>query len=163
MPERINACILLYVGRPDLYKVALVPLLIFLKYPKAAMLGPATNSDPQDSIYRTQILRCNLSHHRLFPKRHGFSYSYLMVGIPIRSTNSNWLVSVDTKKWWRRGMLFVTAKDHLNRGREGGSLSEKLDSYLRRQVSFKPRSRTVQEGLTRSERDWNLRHTRMCT
>ncbi len=60
-------------------------------------------------------------------------------------------------------MLFVTAKDHLNRGHEGGSLSENLDSYLRRQVSFKPRSRTVQEGLTISERDWNHRHTHMCT
>lgn len=86
------------------------------------------------SIHESQILRCNISHHRLFPKVHGFTYSYLTVGIPVRSPRSNWLLSVDTAQWWKRGWLHVTAEDHLNRGGEGKSLSEHLDSYLTQQV-----------------------------
>lgn len=88
------------------------------------------------SIHTPQILRCNISHHRLFPKRHKFTYSYLSVGIPVRLPTSNWLLSVDTTKWWERGWLHVTAEDHLGRDGEGKSLSEHLDCYLREQVSI---------------------------
>lgn len=83
------------------------------------------------SIHKPQILGCNVSHHRLFPEHHGFTYSYLTVGIPARSPRSSWLLSVDATKSWRRGWLHVTAEDHLNRGSEGMTLSEHLDSYSR--------------------------------
>ena len=86
------------------------------------------------SIHKPQIIRCKISHHRLFPKRHNFTYSYLMVGVPVRSPSSNWLLSFDDSSQCRRGWLHVSTKDHLNRGLEGKTLSENLDAYLCQQV-----------------------------
>jgi hypothetical protein len=86
-------------------------------------------------INKTQILRCNVSHHRMYPKKHGFTYPYLSVGIPVRSRDSNSLFSVDEPKWWKRGWFHVTAKDHLHRGCNGNTLSENLDAYLEKQVA----------------------------
>ncbi|KAI1824023.1 DUF1365-domain-containing protein [Xylaria intraflava] len=83
------------------------------------------------SIHKTQMLRCKVSHYRMFPKKRGFEYSYLSAGIPVRSAKSNWLLSVDTIEWCQRGLLHVTAKDHLNRTEGRDSLSTKLDTYLR--------------------------------
>ncbi len=85
-------------------------------------------------LHKTQVLRCNVSHCRMFPKKHRFSYPYLAVGVPVRSPRSNWLLSVDTNVWWKRGWLHVSAEDHLNRGRDGISLSENIDSYMKMQV-----------------------------
>ncbi|KAI2601771.1 DUF1365-domain-containing protein [Hypoxylon sp. NC1633] len=87
----------------------------------------------QVSIHETQILKCQISHRRLFPKTHRFIYPYLSVGIPVRSPKSNWLLSVDIEVWWKRGWLQVSANDHLNRGRDGKTLSENIDSYLKAQ------------------------------
>lgn len=86
-------------------------------------------------IHDSLILRGRLSHTRLFPKFHSFSYSYLMVGIPIRSCKSNWLLSVDVTDWWSRGWLRVDASDHLDRSNNEKSISEKLDQYLESKVS----------------------------
>lgn len=88
------------------------------------------------SIYKTQIIKCGISHRRLIPKDHGFAYPYLAVGIPVRSPDSNWLLSVDHKQWWERDWLHVTPKDHLNRGNSGNTLSQNLDAYLKQQVIF---------------------------
>ncbi|KAI1208158.1 uncharacterized protein F4807DRAFT_431810 [Annulohypoxylon truncatum] len=85
------------------------------------------------SIHETQIIKSTVSHYRLFPKKHGFLYPYLAVGVPIRSPSSNWIFSVDTTTWWKRGWLHVSAKDHLHRGSNYETLSEKLDCYLRQQ------------------------------
>ncbi|KAG8405299.1 hypothetical protein J3458_021961 [Metarhizium acridum] len=85
------------------------------------------------SIHKTQIIRCNISHRRLFPKTHRFAYPYLSVGIPVRSPTSSWLLSVDTASWWQRGWLHVSPRDHLNRGRDGATLSENIDAYLQLQ------------------------------
>ncbi|KAI0470089.1 hypothetical protein GGR56DRAFT_684050 [Xylariaceae sp. FL0804] len=84
-------------------------------------------------IVKTQILKCNISHRRLFPAKNAFVYSFLSVGIPVRRPSSNWFLSVDTVPWWRRCLLHVTARDHLDGGSEVGSLSELLDIYLRKQ------------------------------
>ncbi|RDA88477.1 hypothetical protein CP532_6647 [Ophiocordyceps camponoti-leonardi (nom. inval.)] len=100
------------------------------------------------SIHKTQIIKCTISHNRLFPRKHGFSYPYLSVGIPVRSPRSTLLLSVGALSWWRRGWLQVKPEHHLLRGTKGGTLSEKLDVYLRTQVcrrdvfnfSFKPAS-----------------------
>ena len=96
--------------------------------------NPTKSRQNRVLINRTQILRCNVSHHRIHPKKHGFTYPYLSVGIPVRSTDSNWLLSIDEPKWWKRGWLHVTAKDHLHRGCNGNTLSENLDAYLEQQV-----------------------------
>jgi hypothetical protein len=59
-----------------------------------------------------------------------------MVGVPVRSCQSNWLLSIDSanKNWWKRGWLRVEPQDHLGRGDEK-SLDLKLDHFLQSQVS----------------------------
>lgn len=86
------------------------------------------------SVHHTQIIPSVISHQRMFPKRHGFRYPYLSVGIPVRSPTCSRLLSVDTAEWWRRGWLHVSANDHLHRGMPGATLAEKLDAYLKDQV-----------------------------
>lgn len=86
------------------------------------------------SIHETQILKCTISHCRLFPKKHRFAYAYLSVGIPVRSPTSNWLLSVDDVSWWQKGWFHVSPQDHLARGRHGATLSQNLDEYLKHQV-----------------------------
>lgn len=58
-----------------------------------------------------------------------------MVGIPLHSTQGNWLVSVDEQSWWKRGWLRIEADDHLGRGQNEGGIRRKLDLYLESQVS----------------------------
>lgn len=86
-------------------------------------------------IDKTLILPGRISHTRLFPKHHSFSYSYLMVGIPIHSTiQNNRLVSVDERVWWKRGWLCVNANDHLGRGENAQGIQQKLRQYLESKV-----------------------------
>lgn len=100
----------------------------------ALKMGIEHPSDHGVEILQTQILRCNISHSRLFPKKHHFIYPYLSVGIPVRNPRSNWLLSIDTQNWWRRGWLHVTGNDHLHRLNQDATVSEKLNNYLRQQV-----------------------------
>ena len=89
-------------------------------------------------IDKPLIIPGRISHTRLCPKHHSFSYSYLMVGIPIHSSNrGNWLLSVDERLWWKRGWLRVEAGDHLGRGGNNEGIYHKLQSYLESQVGMK--------------------------
>ena len=93
---------------------------------------------PISPINKPLIIPGRISHARLFPKHHSFSYSYLMVGIPIHSPNrGNWLLSVDERAWWKRGWLRVQAEDHLGRGGNEDGIYPKLQSYLQSQVGLK--------------------------
>ena len=81
------------------------------------------------------ILPGRTSHTRLFPKCHRFTYSYLMVGVPIHSSDQgNHLLSVDECSWWKRGWLRVEAKDHLGRSGNENGIRRKLELYLDSQV-----------------------------
>ncbi|KAI0812854.1 hypothetical protein GGR55DRAFT_703576 [Xylaria sp. FL0064] len=85
-------------------------------------------------INKTQILKCNISHRRLFPAQHAFTYPCLSVWVPVRTPKSTWILSVDESQWWKRGWLHVTVKDHFGfRGSEAAALSEALDEYLERE------------------------------
>lgn len=86
------------------------------------------------SVRETRIIRCRISHHRLFPTKHSFVYPYLSVGIPVRIPESNWLLSADENRWCKKAWLNVSAKDHLHRGKGEETLSEKVDAYLKLQV-----------------------------
>ena len=87
------------------------------------------------SIDDLLILPGHISHTRLFPKFHSFTYSYLMVGVPIHSAKrGNYLLSVDERSWWKRGWLRVEAKDHLGRDDNEHGIRQKLELYLRSQV-----------------------------
>ena len=85
------------------------------------------------TVQKPIIFPGRVSHTRLFPAFHTFSYSYLLVGVPVRSSQSNWLLSVDEARWWSKGWLQVLAEDHLDRSedRRSMSLSSKLDQYLK--------------------------------
>lgn len=87
--------------------------------------------DPQ----RSYLLPGRMSHVRLRPKVHRFTYSYLMVGIAVRNQSSNWLLSIGKKNWWQRGWLQVLAADHLGRGNDSREIEHKVDSYIAEQVS----------------------------
>ncbi|KLU86473.1 hypothetical protein MAPG_05485 [Magnaporthiopsis poae ATCC 64411] len=83
------------------------------------------------------------THSRIFPKKHSFSYSYLVVGIPV-GWSGTWggLISADLPSppgwlswlWpgWAvtKGWYNVDAADYLERGNGHLGLRGKLDAYL---------------------------------
>lgn len=114
------------------------------------LLGSKIKSDNQpashDGITAATILKPLLfpsrtSHARFFPKKHSFSYSYLLVGVAIgwRGVVGPFL-SVDEDEALRgaisgRGAwLSVRATDHLHRGYDHRGLRGKLESFLATQV-----------------------------
>ncbi|KAK8182887.1 hypothetical protein BC567DRAFT_192814 [Phyllosticta citribraziliensis] len=77
----------------------------------------------------------------MFPKKHSFVYSYLLVGIPVGPTDHprryGSLISVDTdllpRHQNRRGWFHVQGSDYLERGGQDNTLKGKLAQYLRSQ------------------------------
>lgn len=80
------------------------------------------------------------THSRLFPEKHSFVYSYLVVGLPVGwEGESGGLVSSSHEKqsWFslaRRAWYHVNPGDYLDRGNGHLSLRGKLDAYLKSQV-----------------------------
>ncbi|KAG5978310.1 hypothetical protein E4U55_006250 [Claviceps digitariae] len=94
---------------------------------------------------RPYLLPCKTTHTRLFPQKHSFSYSYVVVGIPVGvSGNFNGMISVSNER--RQGFKYflskmlcgawydVHASDYLQRGFSKTGLRGKLDTYLRSQA-----------------------------
>ena len=91
---------------------------------------------------KPRIFPCRTTHTRMFPKIHSFSYSYLMIGIPVgwRGTMSS-MVSADldmmhTSKSTNRthkGWFNIEAADYLARGGAHLGLRGKLHAYLKSQ------------------------------
>lgn len=82
------------------------------------------------------------THTRFFPQKHSFSYSYLLVGIPVgwRGRIGSFL-SVDITPQSlpgdvkaRKSWFTINGVDYLERGGEESSLQEKLQAYLMTQV-----------------------------
>lgn len=102
-----------------------------------------------DGFGKVLFFPCRTTHARLFPKKHSFSHSYLVVGIPvgwegtagglvssgIQEQNDgllSWLsLGLTSKKAW----YDVNAADYLERGRGHLGLRGKLDEFLKTQVS----------------------------
>ncbi|KAF7556100.1 hypothetical protein G7046_g6384 [Stylonectria norvegica] len=86
------------------------------------------------------LIPCRTSHTRFFPKKHSFSYSYLVVGIPVGfEVKANGILSADLplelKSWFSLSLFSrcwfdVNAVDYLQRGVANSGLRGKLDSYL---------------------------------
>ncbi|KAH8881607.1 hypothetical protein GQ53DRAFT_474117 [Thozetella sp. PMI_491] len=83
------------------------------------------------------------AHSRIFPEKHSFSYSYLVVGVPVGwEGNANGMVSVGVKgesglsSWFsfkrgvQKGWYSIDAADYLERGNGHLGLRGKLDAYL---------------------------------
>lgn len=98
---------------------------------------------PLPQTLKPLVFPCRTTHTRLFPKKHSFSYSYLLVGIPIGWQGSlNSFLSVDFEghltgkshqKWWP-SWFSIMSTDFLNRGSHAAGLKGKLDDYLDSQV-----------------------------
>lgn len=97
-----------------------------------------------DGPGRPYLIPCQTSHTRVFPKKHSFSYSYLVVGAPVGYRgNVNGIVSIDEPEpaasrllagSRAKGWYDVNALDYLQRGHGGLGLRGKLDNYLKSQV-----------------------------
>lgn len=78
------------------------------------------------------IFPSQTSHTRFFPEKHSFTYSYLLVGIPIGwHGRAGSLLSTDNAS--SRAWFHVAASDHLERDKSITSLEQKLSSFLQSQ------------------------------
>lgn len=142
-----------------------VPLLfwgfVFLQIVRYIVNLWVSVSSDDDHPMKAMFFPCQTSHTRLFPKKHSFRYSYLMVGIPIGwKGTAGGLLSADMEKsqspWYLR--LFslrpsgswwsVDGENYLARGSAG--LQEKLEGYLESEVCVTPYPRLEGSLLTYS-------------
>ena len=85
----------------------------------------------------------------MFPTKHGFKYSYLLVGIPIGWRGSvGGMIAADVEEkevsWYSRLLSLqsgnawyrVNGDDYLKRGHVEGGLQGKLHQYLESEVSI---------------------------
>lgn len=134
---------------------------------RKSLLDPKTEasekqkpSEPSD--LRPLVFPCRTSHTRMFPKKHSFSYSYLLVGIPVGwqtpvgtflSTSLDFPTTDNgkTKEYGRtRATWFhINDADYLNRGHHPLGLEGKLNDFLRTQVKtrFKPGPMKLNSGV----------------
>lgn len=123
--------------------VALLGFLVLYFYQSESQDGSLTEDAPvsPSGFLQPLIFPSRTTHQRFSPKRHSFSYSYLLVGIPIgfRGAIKSFL-SVDEKRvlqWWPRTWFSVHAGDYLNRGDDDRGLKGKLQSFLMYQVRMR--------------------------
>lgn len=95
---------------------------------------------------KPMLFPCQTSHVRMFPKKHGFLYSYLLVGIPVGwEGNSGGMISAeekDSRSWYQKLLSFkprlgwwkVNDEHYLARGHNKNGLAGKLREYLESQV-----------------------------
>lgn len=105
-------------------------------------VGHGTLSNPQ--AIRPLVFPCRTTHTRIFPEKHSFSYSYLLVGIPIGWQGSvGSFLSADLESVPRQTQnsrpaakpwFTVEAEDHLSRGTHIDGLKGKLEVYLKSEV-----------------------------
>lgn len=83
------------------------------------------------------LIPCRTTHTRIFPKKHGFGYNYLLCGFPIVPAGTT-LEEMDLPgrkdvflgTWW----LHIRAEDYLTRGQGSLGFYGKLQVYLREKV-----------------------------
>ncbi|KAI2779651.1 hypothetical protein F4815DRAFT_178427 [Daldinia loculata] len=91
-------------------------------------------SVPWNGPGRPLLFPCRTTHARLFPKKHTFSYSYLLVGIPVGWTGvAGGMISNDEYSTGVGGWYKVDASGYLDRGNGHLGLRGKLDTYLESQ------------------------------
>lgn len=108
------------------------------------------------------------THTRFFPKKHSFSYSYLLVGVPIGCRGAiGSLLSVDEGDIGnatgpkQRAWLSVNATDYLHRGFGARGLKGKLEDFLKTKVKRTvSRINFVAEMISRMKR-WETTRTRI--
>jgi hypothetical protein len=105
---------------------------------------PATKEEPGDKDPKPLLFPARTTHTRLFPKTHSFSFSYLLVGIPVAWQGSTGgMLAADQgshghqksqKSSSGSSWYTVHASDYLDRGNGHLGLNGKLRDYLQSQV-----------------------------
>ncbi|PBP16857.1 hypothetical protein BUE80_DR012387 [Diplocarpon rosae] len=106
-------------------------------------------STPCEFPVKPMLFPCETAHQRMFPTKHSFVYSYLLVGIPVGwQGRVGGLISVDCDmkpRTWRQRLLAmgnreawftVNGDDYLERGHVEEGLNGKLQRYLEGQVKY---------------------------
>ncbi|PHH88135.1 hypothetical protein CDD83_7939 [Cordyceps sp. RAO-2017] len=108
----------------------IIPSWLILRLVRSTLV--ARDGAAWHGLGRPYLIPCRTTHRRQFPKQHSFSYSYLVVGVPVGySGNANGMVSVDgAKRGGQRAWYHVDAADYLQRGHGELGLRGKLDGYL---------------------------------
>lgn len=103
-------------------------------------LLPGTSTTKWTGPGKVLLFPCKTTHSRLFPKKHSFAYSYLVVGIPVGWEGaSGGMVSSSPRKlsWFPLSKISwynVDPADHLEHGEAHLGLRHKLDAYLESEV-----------------------------
>ncbi|EME83343.1 uncharacterized protein MYCFIDRAFT_153940 [Pseudocercospora fijiensis CIRAD86] len=92
---------------------------------------PVREQRIEESLLPPLLIPSRTTHSRLFPRKHSFSYTYLLVGVPVglqgRVAN---VLSIDSQ---RPAWFDVRSADFLNRGSPELGLGEKLKRFLHAQ------------------------------
>jgi hypothetical protein len=108
---------------------------------------PGTNTKSTDDGPKPLFFPSRTTHTRFFPKIHSFSYSYLLVGIPVGWQGSvGGMISADQGTYGTRigfqdnssssSWYTVDAADYLDRGYRHLGLDGKLRKFIQSQVCF---------------------------
>lgn len=119
--------------------VSLSSLALWLFFSKLSREeNPSKITEPiETGLLKPLLFPSRTTHTRFFPKKHSFSYSYLLVGIPIgwrgaigsflsADQTNNQVCARQRQKTW----LSVNAEDYLQRGSDVDGLKGKLQSFL---------------------------------
>lgn len=115
-------------------------LILFIIFQLARWLLAPSNASPWTGPGKVLLFPGLTTHTRLFPKKHSFDYSYLVVGIPVgwEGISGGMVSSSSTKQSWlnlsKRGWYHIDPEDYLDRGNRHLGLRGKLHAYLRSQV-----------------------------
>lgn len=105
------------------------------------LLAPS-NTSPWTGPGKVLLIPGLTTHSRLFPEKHSFDYSYLVVGIPVgwEGISGGMVSSYSKTHSWsslsRKGWYHIDPEDYLDRGNRDLGLRGKLDAYLKSQVRF---------------------------
>ena len=139
----------LYIGLDTAIGFAkvLLSLLILLQIIRSWRGLHAQKPHFKEGDLRPLFFPCTTSHTRLFPEKHTFAYSYLLVGVPVAWRGSvGGMISADVAKkpWYSRWVSLkpdpgntwytVGPEDYLERGHVHLGLQGKLHRYLKNEV-----------------------------
>ncbi|KAK3945850.1 hypothetical protein QBC46DRAFT_61854 [Diplogelasinospora grovesii] len=130
-----------------LVKAAKTTCIAFIVFQIFRLVWTRVSDPPWNRPGKVLLFPCNTTHARLFPKKHSFTYSYLVVGVPVGwEGNAGGMVSVGPQSsksglssWFslrpqvRKGWYHIDPADYLARGKGHLGLRGKLDEYLESQ------------------------------
>lgn len=114
---------------------AAAPAVVYILLADCLVQSRARSKQESEGIgsMRPLLFPCTTTHSRMFPAKHSFAYSYLLVGIPVGWEGiAGGMVSAGSSKTW--GWYHINAADYLERDNGRSGLRGKLDAFLESQV-----------------------------